>query len=190
MGKLPACKSNGKYRMLFWTVEASPEMSKEAAKEELLRCAASFAPRHVMCGYETGETGYKHLHLVTMWDTPQRWVTMCKTIKKRMWFKKADGAGISVRAFYARPGTEKRSDMKSYLTEKKYKVTMGDNELTIMESNPYDVCLCPEGVCKSFRNSKTGWRTWCKVCNLHCPSRGDFHRAIKLRDEYAARALA
>ncbi len=185
MGKLPACKPSNKYRMLFWTVEASPEMSKEAAKEELLRCATSFAPTHVMCGYEIGESGYRHLHLVTMWEQPQRWRAMQKMIQKRMWFKKENGAGISVRAFHPRPGTEKRSDMKSYLTDKKYKVTMGDNELTIMDANPYDVCMCSVRLGKWYRNKSTGWRPWCRTCNLHCPYGGDRERAIARRDQWA-----
>lgn len=186
MPNLPACTAGGKYKIMFWTVEADPKASAKVFKEKLAQVfkeQGMLDKMHV--AKEVSDTGYHHGHVVVRWTAERRFGAIAKKVQKAMKFKKENGSNISVRAFHPRRGdaSQDYGGLVSYITEKKYKTAKPDPEGCLEFVSPCSFCHKEECVWVYCRECDRPYRVAGNQCECpgHCPCSGLEYRCT-IRD--------
>ena len=126
MGVLPALNMSRQYTTSFWTIEAPPSGTKEVyadGKAKIATILKAAGWLKIIVVHECSADGYHHYHAVAQAGKPLRVLRLQQKLQRDMWYQKKNGSKVSVRAFGPRAGHEGWADLRSYVVDKKYKIT-------------------------------------------------------------------
>ena len=129
--KIPACNINGKYTLLFVTVERDRNAPKHEQRKKLIAAVNSSKVANkiklAITSEEVSDNDYYHHHLIVQFATDIHIKKFWRHLVKAMKYDKPDNKDISVWMGYLPKGSTGNADsLRKYLDEKKYKSSAPD----------------------------------------------------------------